>query len=95
MHGFVLYKRLIESKVIDYSGIDPTGMYRMLKKMEASGLLLSQWDTEDSAHPRKIYSISPDGKDCLKHWKKTLLSYQKQIRSLADAVSESLEETSS
>ena len=37
MHGFSIYKRLQDSDIMDYSGIDPTGLYRTLKKMEDAG----------------------------------------------------------
>lgn len=90
MHGFSVYKKLIESDVIDYKGIDPTGLYRTLKKMEENGLLNSEWETDDTAKPVKVYSITEEGRHCLKNWQTTLSLYKKDIESLENAVAESL-----
>ncbi len=92
LHGFSIYKKLIDSDILDYSGIDPTGLYRTLKKMEESGVLISEWDTENIAQPKRIYRITEDGKQCLKYWGETLLSYKTSIQRLADAVAESIGE---
>lgn len=94
LHGFSIYKTLSESDIMDYSGIDPTGLYRTLKKMEEAGLLISKWDTDTTSQARRIYTITQDGKDCLKSWRKTLISYKNSIESLTNAVSKSIEELS-
>ncbi len=90
LHGFSIYKKLLESKAIDYSGIDPTGLYRTLKKMEENGLLKSEWDMGESAQPKKVYHITKDGKECLKNWKITLDLYKKDIEKLQKFIAESL-----
>lgn len=92
LHGFLIYKKLIESNILDYTGIDPTGLYRTLKKMELAGLLVAEWDIEDTSQPRKIYSITGEGKECLKHWKATLDLYKNDIEKLSKAVSQSIGE---
>ena len=91
LHGFSILKKLKESDIIDYSGIDPTGLYRMLKKMEKSGLLSSEWDIEGSSKPRRVYSITDEGRACLSYWEKTLIEYADTISNLSMAVSRSLE----
>lgn len=91
LHGFSIYKKLSESDILDYTGIDPTGLYRTLKKMEEAGLVISDWDIEASAQPRRIYTITEDGLHCLCFWQKTLKEYAAAIGNLADAVAESLE----
>jgi len=88
LHGFSILQKLKESDILDYSGIDPTGLYRTLKKMETSGILTSEWDTEQSAQPRRIYSITPEGKTCLSYWEQTLIEYADTISTLSKAVSE-------
>ena len=90
LHGFLLLKKLRESDDVDYSGIDPTGLYRMLKKMEKAGLLTSEWDVEGSSQPRRIYSITEEGRVCLSYWEKTLKEYTDTIGKLSKAVSKSL-----
>ncbi len=92
LYGFLIYKKLLESEIIDYSGIDPTGLYRTLKKMEGSGVLSAEWEGEENAQPKKVYSITAEGKECLRNWESTLNSYKTDIEKLAKAVSESLGE---
>ena len=91
LHGFSILKKLNESDIIDYSGIDPAGLYRMLKKMEASGILSSKWDVKNSSQPRRIYSITSEGRNCFSYWEKTLTQYAKSIEKLSKAVSLSME----
>ena len=92
MYGYSVYKKLIESDVINYKGIDPTGLYRTLKKMEDNGLLISEWETDDTAKPVKVYGITKEGQHCLKNWQTTLSVYRKDIERLEKAVSDSLEQ---
>lgn len=87
LHGFSILKKMEESRIMDYSGVDPTGLYRTLKKMETAGLLASKWDVNDNTQPRRIYEITADGKDCLEHWKTTLIEYKNSIDKLIDAIS--------
>lgn len=92
LHGFSILKKIEESGIMDYSNIDPTGLYRTLKKMESAGLLVSKWDVRDNAQPRRFYEITADGKDCLRHWKTTLTDYKGSIDKLVHAISDTLEE---
>jgi DNA-binding PadR family transcriptional regulator len=90
LHGFSILKKLEKSKVADYADVDPTGLYRTLKKMETAGLLVSNWDMETGAQPRRIYQITREGRQCLASWEKTLKVYATTIGSLSRAVSKSL-----
>lgn len=90
LHGFSLYKELLESDLMDYTSLDPTGFYRTLKRMEDAGLLLSRWD-KTKTQSRKRYTVSEEGLLCLASWEKTLLSYKKEIGRLAKAIHENLE----
>ena len=90
LHGFSILKKLEKSKVVDYSDVDPTGLYRTLKKMEATGLLISNWDTETGVQPRRIYQITPEGQHCLAFWEKTLKEYVVTISNLSRAVTKSI-----
>jgi len=90
LHGFSILKKLTKSNVADYSDIDPTGLYRTLKKMEAAGLLSSTWDTEASTQPRRMYRITKEGKHCLAFWGETLQDYATSIGKLSRAVNQSV-----
>ena len=82
MHGFSILKKLYKSDVMDYSSIDPTGLYRTLKKMEESGLLTS----------RIVYEITDEGRVCLVFWRATLLDYRDRIDRLARAIPETIDD---
>ncbi|MCL2104275.1 MAG: helix-turn-helix transcriptional regulator [Kiritimatiellaeota bacterium] len=90
LHGFSILKKLEKSKVANYTDVDPTGLYRTLKKMETAGLLVSNWDMGAGAQPRRIYQITKEGRQCLASWEKTLKEYAVTIGSLSRAVSKSI-----
>ena len=54
-------------------------MIRTLKRMETAGLVTSYWDTESASKPRRVYSITDEGRHCLSAWEKTLLEYRSNI----------------
>jgi DNA-binding PadR family transcriptional regulator len=86
LYGFSVYKKLVDCDYMNYDGIDPTGLYRMLKKMEVAGLLISEWDLENAARAKRIYRITAEGMDCLINWGKTLQNYRESLGRLAEAV---------
>ena len=73
-HGFQMISDLEKSSMV--SG---AGLYRTLKRMETAGLVTSYWDTESASKPRRVYSITDDGRHCLSAWEKTLLEYRSNI----------------
>ncbi len=92
LHGFSLLKKLSEEKYISSGGaVDPTGLYRTLKKMETAGLLTSEWDMESAAQPRKTYAITDEGRKCLVNWETTLYGYRNSIDRLARSISDVLD----
>ena len=86
LHGFSIHKKLMTLEFMDYSGVDPTGLYRTLKRMEASGLLRSQWDMTGTANPRRLYDITEEGIHCLHNWQETLQLYGNSIIRLSQAI---------
>ncbi|MEG1603277.1 MAG: PadR family transcriptional regulator [Cloacibacillus sp.] len=93
LHGFSLLKKLYKSDIMDYSSLDPTGLYRMLKKMEEAGLLSSELEMENDTQGRRIYRITEDGEICLIFWKATLLDYMNKIKKLAESIPDTIRET--
>ena len=92
MHGFSILKKLYKSDVMDYSSIDPTGLYRTLKKMEESGLLTSRIDTDGGLQAKRVYEITDEGRVCLVFWRATLLDYRDRIDRLAQAIPETIDD---
>jgi PadR family transcriptional regulator PadR len=92
MHGFSILKSLYKSDWMDYSTLDPTGLYRTLKKMEKAGLLTSEPDRESFHKGKRIYSLTREGRICLVFWKSTLTDYQERIARLAAAIPDLVED---
>ncbi len=63
MHGYQLTIKLNELLKID---IPRQMVYFILKKQEEAGFVKSEWMLEDEAKPRRVYSITDDGKKFLK-----------------------------
>ena len=50
-------------------GQAPPGMiYRHLRQLENDGLVLSEWKTEGSGPARRVYRLTPEGREMLDLW---------------------------
>ena len=67
---------------------DATGVYRYIKMMEGKGLVLSREISDENGKVKRMYSITDEGRACLKNWKMTLKSYQKSIGELIGMIGE-------
>ena len=62
-HGGEIYQTLKEKFLIDA----PRGIiYALLRRMEGDGLLVSNWDIQQTGPARRIYHITEDGLEYLK-----------------------------
>lgn len=86
-HGFQMISDLEKSGMVSGNGLDPAGLYRTLKRMEASGLVVSYWDTESGSKPKRVYSITDAGRQCLTAWETTLLEYRNNIDAILNGIS--------
>lgn len=59
-YGYTLRKTLAERGL----AIEESTLYPLLRRLEAQGLLLSQWREEDKRNKR-FYHLSPDGEQML------------------------------
>lgn len=92
LYGFILIQKLSENPMFDGSMPDKAGVYRYLKKMEASGLLQSDWEFDDEgSKPRRIYSITEHGKQCLVNWTKALKQYICAVSKLVEQIDKTIE----
>ncbi len=50
-------------------GDAPPGMiYRHLRQMDEEGLVESRWDAEGDGPAKRVYSITPEGREILEAW---------------------------
>ena len=67
----------------DFTGIDIKRgtIYALFKRLEEEGYVNYSWEESNAGPPRKIYSLTPKGKETLKimkkHWDVFLLSIKK------------------
>ncbi|MBC7230604.1 MAG: PadR family transcriptional regulator [Actinobacteria bacterium] len=71
MHGYELMGRLKEFG-IGPGGMDPSMLYRLLRVMERSGLAESSLDDSGSGPARKVYNLTPEGREVLDMWMSNL-----------------------
>ncbi|MFF9787458.1 Predicted transcriptional regulators [Streptomyces sp. SceaMP-e96] len=55
-YGYALLESLGDAGV----AVDSNTLYPLLRRLEKQGLLISEWNTEES-RPRKFYRVSPEG----------------------------------
>jgi PadR family transcriptional regulator, regulatory protein PadR len=82
MHGYGLAERINEMVGTCGGKPDVSGIYRFLKKMEADGFVASAWESGEKGHPRRLYTITAVGRDCLVRWTSTLETYLASISKL-------------
>lgn len=82
LHGYGLVQKIMESPMSKGEKPDPTGVYRILKSMEARGLVVSSWDLPESGPPKRIYRITTAGMACLDRWVTTLRDYVNSLEAL-------------
>lgn len=84
MHGYPLLEQ-VES--LGLSGFHPSVVYRILREMEEVGWVSSIWDREQTqGPPRRVYTLTEDGKVALHEWKKHLGQAQGVISRLLEQV---------
>jgi DNA-binding PadR family transcriptional regulator len=85
IHGYRLAQRINEMAGQFGEKPDVSGIYRFLKKMEATGLVTSSWETGGMGHAKRLFEITADGRACLTRWTTTLEAYLQTITTLLRA----------
>ena len=86
LHGYELAKKIGEIPHFLDEAPDVSGIYRMLKSLEARGMVTSDWGLSQEGRPKRLFTITDDGRQCLKNWNATLQSYHKAVGSLLKTV---------
>ena len=94
MHGYVLGAALEESGAFGGSGPDLSGIYRVLKELEARGLVQARWDHGASGPARRSYRLTVEGAACLEEWRKSLSAFSNQLAAVLRLVDEASRDAS-
>jgi len=86
LHGYELARKIVEIPHFLDEVPDVSGVYRMLKTLEARGMVTSDWDVSHGERPKRLFTITDDGRQCLALWGETLRNYHKAIGSLLKTV---------
>lgn len=78
-YGYDLVKRLSDRGI----PIDANTLYPLMRRLEAQGLLQSQWDTAE-AKPRKYYHITADGEAVLEKTKAYWDGFSRNVNALLE-----------
>jgi len=82
LHGYELARKIGEIPHFLDEAPDVSGVYRMLKTLEARGMVTSHWDISQGGRPKRQFTITDLGRECLAHWNDTLRTYHKTVGSL-------------
>lgn len=82
LHGYAIKKELQSFKFFQNQPPDYTGLYRLLKRMDAEGLLSSIESDSESGPSKRIYRLADRGRNCLSRWLDSLVEYQEMLEDL-------------
>ena len=90
-HGYSLQDELKEFGFAE-APVDPSVVYRALREMEAQGLVTSDWDTEGSGPPRRVYQLTAQGNEHLARCVAALREMDRVLHSFFATYDEHMEE---
>ena len=64
---------------------DAGAIYRNLRNMEKEGLVTSEWDTKGTGPARRLYRLTPDGKEMLHSWAVSIRQRKVALEQFLDA----------
>ena len=53
---------------VTHAGLDSAAIYRSLRRLELAGCLTSSWDTDSGGPARRVYALTPLGRQHLAEW---------------------------
>lgn len=87
LHGYAIIHEMAQGPMYGGSAPDPTGIYRILKQMENNGMVKSEWDLSESGPAKRCYTLTDEGRACLRRWIDSLACYRASIEELRVAAS--------
>ena len=78
-HGYELLEAL--PALTGEARVDMGNLYRVLRALEEDGLVRSKWDADEPGPAKRMYELTPAGRELLRAWAKAL----KQTQVVVDA----------
>ena len=88
-HGYDV-RRAISELTGGELEVDAGGLYRVLRRLEAEGFVVSAWSEGESGPQRRDYEITPEGRELAEDWLSHLRERQRVAGLLADVLSAAL-----
>jgi len=82
LHGYELIERLPE--VAGEGRIDVGNLYRLLRSLEAEGLVSSEWSAELPGTAKRTYELTDEGRLLLDRWAEALRQAQNDVQGFLD-----------
>ena len=76
-HGYDLADAV--GDIVGREHVDYGNLYRLLRRMEAEGVVASEWDDAADSRSKRVYELTPLGSGLLDAWAKALQSTQERI----------------
>ena len=70
LHGYELIERLPE--VVGEGRVDVGNLYRLLRSLEAEGVVSSEWSADLPGPAKRTYELTAEGRRLLDHWAEAL-----------------------
>lgn len=88
-HGYDVRREISELMGGDLE-VDPGGLYRVLRRLEDEGLVISAWSEGESGPQRRDYELTADGREVAKDWLVHLRERERLSGRLADVLATAL-----
>src|SRR5213082_4192661 len=79
LHGYELIERLPE--VVGEGRVDVGNLYRLLRSLEAEGVVSSEWSADLPGPAKRTYELTAEGRRLLDRWAEALVRTQGTISS--------------
>ncbi|MDY0357583.1 MAG: PadR family transcriptional regulator [Sedimentisphaerales bacterium] len=89
LHGYAIEKHLQVFAFFQEQLPDYTGLYRLLKRMEAEGLLSSTQCDSQAGPSKRMFRLTDKGRRCLSRWFESLTEYRRMLDDLLEHIGDS------
>jgi poly-beta-hydroxybutyrate-responsive repressor len=86
LHGYELIERLPE--VVGEGRVDVGNLYRLLRSLEAEGVVSSEWSADLPGPAKRTYELTAEGRRLLDRWAEALRQAQGDVQSFLDRYEE-------